>query len=437
MKSIFKVVLGVAALSLTQQASAANFRITGATSFRGAVHDTIVALMGGNPTANVATCKIATSVAAPTTLNAATARTAVNGANVVTFVGDLSSIGITGISTVQCSWSGSASGLVAINTGASLNYVSTAAASAATAGYDTTAFGASGTGDSGAALFAFSDVFQNAVTSTPVSGLTNTNVAIVPFIWVANRTSTLTGITSQQSRALFATGMQRRSLFTGNASDTSYVFATGRDGGSGTRITALAETKYGIANNVQQFFATTSGAIGAGSVTVLKLWPTTGSGADALSPGNGGYTSGSNIRDLMGYSTNTNTLTIQDQDGNVMLDPFDFVTPLENINGEVVSYLGAGDAATATGTTNNGKRLAYDGVQYTGDAASMERVYNGAYTFWCYQHLNHKGALTAGSDDLKLNNGLRNNITPLLGANGLDLSLMQVQRASDGAVVGP
>lgn len=434
MKSIFKIALGVAALSCVPHASAANFRITGSTAFRGAVHDTIVAMMGGTPGSNVATCKIATSAAAPGTVNDANNRTAINGATVVTFVGDLSSIGISGTSTVQCSWSGSASGLIAINVGTSLPFVPSATASAATAGFAGATFGAA-TSDSGAALFAFSDVYQSSVTTTTVSGLTNTNVAVVPFVWVANRGSGLTNVTAQMARALYATGLQKKSLFTGNPAHTNYVFATGRDGGSGTRITALAETKYGIANNVQQYLATTSGSIGSGTVTLLKLWPVTGSGADTLNPGNGGYTSGGSIRDLMGFTTNTNTLNVQDQDGNPAFD-FDG-NALTGVSGDVVGYLGAGDAATATGATNQGVRLAYEGVTFNGAAAGNDNVYNGAYTFWCYEHLNHKGALTTGTDDRKFNDGMKNAIVANLGANGLDLSLMLVQRTSDGAVVGP
>ena len=77
MKSFFKIAVGVCALSLVQQASAANIRITGSTAFRGAVHDTIVAMMGGTPASNSATCKIATTASAPGTVNDANNRSAV------------------------------------------------------------------------------------------------------------------------------------------------------------------------------------------------------------------------------------------------------------------------------------------------------------------------------------------------------------------------
>jgi len=444
MKSFYKIALGVIALSFAQQASAANIRITGSTAFRGGAHDAIVAMMGGTPASNVATCKIASSVAAPGTVTDATSRTAINGANIVTFVGDLSSIGISGTSTVQCSWSGSASGLIAVFSGdTTLTYVPSATAAGATAGYANTVFGASAS-DSGAALFAFSDVYQASVTSTPVSGLTNTNVAIVPFVYVANKGSNLcggyggtlnpsTGMTAQRARALSAAGVQPKSLFTGNAADTSLVIGTGRDGGSGTRITFLAETKFGIANLVKQYFATTSGSIGSGTVSELKLWPTTGNGADTLNPGNGGYTSGSSIRDLMGY-TSSSGLSVVDSTGAAFLNPF---TGAAITAADIIGYLGAGDAATATGATNQGVRLTYEGVSYDGTATDKEKLYNGAYTMWCYQHLNHKGALVSGTDDRKFNDGMKTNIVPNLGVNGLDIALMKVSRTNDGAVVGP
>jgi len=277
-----------------------------------------------------------------------------------------------------------------------------------------------------------------------VSGLTNSNVAIVPFVFVANRGSNLgggnsgpvnytTGMTAQRARALYALGVQKKSLFTGVAADTSLVFATGRDGGSGTRITAMAETKFGIANLVTQFQATTTGAIGAGTVTQLQVWPTTGTGADAINPGNGGYTSGGNVRDLMGFSSSSG-VTVVDATGAAYLNPFDASTIS---GGDIVSYLGAGDTATAAGGTNLGVRLPYEGVAFDGTSTGNNNVFNGAYTFWCYEHLNHKGTLVANTDDKRFADGVKTNIIANLGANGLDPASMNVQRTSDGAVVGP
>jgi len=428
MKSFLKIAAGVVALSFAQQASAdTTFRVTGSTAFRGAVHDTIVALMGGDPTNNTATCKMSTTAAAPTgTPTAADYRAVINGAGKVTFVGTLS--GISGTSTVQCSWSGSATGLIAINASTSLTYANASAANTATAGYDTAAF-AAGSSDAGAALFALSDVFQTSVTSTPVSGLTNSNIAVVPFSFVANRGTTgLSNVTAQQYRALYATGSQPLSLFTGVSTDTKKVYATGRDGGSGTRITVMAESKYGIANNVIQYYGVTSGTAtsGTGTVTSLQYWPTSSIATfDANNAGNGGYGSGGTIATLMGFLSGS--VNILNAAGG---------TDLSAQNCVILSYLGAGDANTAV-NTNGAVRLGYEGSTYTSDSTGADKVFYGAYTLWCYEHLNHKGALTSGTDDFKFNNLLKNNVTPNLGVNGLDITAMQVSRTGDGGVVGP
>ena len=72
------------------------------------------------------------------------------------------------------------------------------------------------------------------------------------------------------------------------------VLAVGRDNGSGTRITQLAETKYGVFTPVQQWKLT-----GTTAITVAQLWPV-GDGVGSFAAGNGGYTSGSTIRTFMG-----------------------------------------------------------------------------------------------------------------------------------------
>jgi len=68
----------------------------------------------------------------------------------------------------------------------------------------------------------------------------------------------------------------------------------GRDNGSGTRITSLAETKYGVFTPVQQWKIVSTGAVGSGSIVSAQLWPV-GDGVGSTTAGNGGYTSGSTI----------------------------------------------------------------------------------------------------------------------------------------------
>ena len=99
-----------------------------------------------------------------------------------------------------------------------------------------------------------------------------------------------------------------------------------------------------------------------------------------------------------------------------------------------MAYLGEADSATAV--TNGAVRLTYEGSRFDGSTGDKQNVYNGKYTFWCYEQLSHNGAIT-NADEITFNTAIVNNITPNLGTNGLDKSLMKVSRADDGAVVGP
>lgn len=437
MKSIFKVAAGVFALSLAQQASAdTTLVITGSTAFRGGVYDTIVAVMGGTPGSDTATCKITTTAAAPGTLTNTTAHTAINAANIVTFVGTFP--GISGITTIKCSMSGSATGLIAIYSNIPQSIVD---GTAATAGYSNAAFGTIVNPTPVAPNFAFSDVFQSSVTSTAVTGLSETNVAVVPFSFVANKgTATLapafTNMTAQNARALYSSGYEPVWIFTGDRTDTTTrVFATGRDNGSGTRITVLAETKYGVANLVKHYVVTTTGSVGSGTVTSTRLWPTSGVATfDPDNAGNGGYGSGGSIATIMGFTSSAGITAFRNNGTTVVTDAFGGGT-LNNVPAVIVGYLGESDSAAAV--TNGGVRLSYEGSLFDGTATGKQNVYNGKYTMWCYEHLSHNGAITPGSAEETFSNAIVNNITPNLGVNGLDQTLMKVARADDGAVVGP
>jgi len=434
MKSIVKIALGVAALAFVQPAAASTqFTITGSTAFRAGLYDTIVALMGGTPASNVATCKISTTAANANgaTPTAAQGRSAVNAANTVTFVGSISGINGGSPVTIYCSMSGSATGLIAIYNSTTLTYAS---AAATTAGYDHVAYSnttpaSSATTTPGAAQFAMSDVFQSSVTTTSVTGLNENTVAVVPFVLCANKGSTLTGLTAQNVRLLLNNGAVQQSNLTGNPSDTTNVYMTGRDNGSGTRITTLAETKFGITSNVQQYYGVTSGAAGSGTITSLQLWPTSGiANFDPINAGNGGYGSGGTIATLLGFTGGS--VNILNADGSLNY---------ADTNVSVVGYLGAGDANTAVGT-NGAVRLTYEGKSFLGtsDTTSVHSVQNGGYTLWCYEHLSYNG--TPAGDELALINAVKGAIISNLGANGIDPTTgtsMQVSRSGDGALVGP
>lgn len=411
MKSFLKITAVLAALSFAQQASAATIRITGSTAFRGGVHKAIVALMGGE-----ANCKFSHGMINGAVTPATQA--GYEGADYTTIQGTLS--GISGTSTVFCNWTGSATGIADVAGSIAINFIPTTALPA-TNGYANATVTQPAT-EPAVATIAFSDIFQSS-TPTASPSLTDHVVAIIPFTWVANRGTTgFDNVTAQQARALFTTGFQPKSIFTGNAAHTDYVLPIGRDNGSGTRGTMLAEIKYGVFTSVQQWKIVTSGSAGSGTVTSAQLWPV-GDGVGSTSAGNGGYSSGSFIRSILGF-TSTSGVTLLDDTGGVAAT---------DLAVSLVSCLGVSDAATAV--TNGGTRLKYDGVLYDGSNPSL--IYEGLYTMWGYLHLYTNGAPTG--DLLTFKNGLETQLdnTSVLGSNGLRDSQMHVFRQFDGAVVGP
>lgn len=411
MKSFLKLTAVLAALSFAQQASAATIRLTGSTAFRGGVHKAIVALMGGETN-----CKFAHGMISGATTAATQA--GYEGADYTVIQGTLS--GISGTSTVYCHWTGSTEGIHDVATSTAISFIPATSLPGST-GYTNAATTQSAT-ENAVADIAFSDVFQSSSTTT-TPALTDTIVAIIPFSWVANRLTTgFDTITAQQARALFTNGLQPKSLFTGNAADTDYVLPIGRDNGSGTRATTLAEIKYGVFTPVQQWKIVTSGSAGSGTVTSAQLWPI-GDGVGSTSAGNGGYSSGSFIRTILGMSS-TSGVELLDENG---------ASAGSGLSITLVSCLGVSDAATAV--TNGGVRLKYDGVLYDGSNPSL--IYEGQYTMWGYLHLFTNGA--ASGDLATFKSGVETQLdnTSVLGSNGLRDSQMHVGRQTDGAVVGP
>lgn len=416
MKPFFKLALSIIALSFAQQASAAVIRVTGSTAFRAGAHKGIVAMMGGETN-----CKFAHGMIT----GAATAQTqaAYEGADYTVIQGTIS--GIAGTSTVYCSWTGSATGVADVSNGTQINFIP-ASALPSGLGYANAAITQVATQQAIATL-AFSDAFV-ASTPTPNADLTDHVQAVIPFCWVANRLTTgITNMTQQQARAVLS-GSQPKSLWTGNAADTSLVLAVGRDTGSGTRIICLAETKYGISNPTAHYKLTSTGTSGSGSITVAQLWPLNDGSpvvpGSEIAVGNGGYSSGSTIRGFMGMAS-TATQRKNGTGANVG-SPTGY---------SFVSWLGISDANTATNGTNNAVRLSYEGVTYDGSNPNL--IYNGSYTAWGYLHLYSLPSTSADEDTFISNMDAQLDITSVLGTAGLQDSLMVVGRQFDGAVVGP
>jgi hypothetical protein len=251
-----------------------------------------------------------------------------------------------------------------------------------------------------------------------------------------------TNVTTQNFRALFGAGFQPLSLLTGSDADASiFAFATGRNDGSGTRTSYLAESGYGIANTVQQYVR---GAISGDEITQIHRVPAAGfsasiPGSNAKNAsvqwgnnadGNGGYSSGSALRDDMGRKTTATQ--VLDADGSELLAAGD---------GEIylVTWLSAGDAAPAV--AEGGRILAYngeilEGLRDTGavTAADEEKITNGVYTAWSFQQMYRLASLTSG-DEVTVYDNIKDNL--VLGTTGIPVDDMHVGRVVDGGVVSP
>lgn len=311
-----------------------------------------------------------------------------NGASKVIFKGDISGTPV----IIRTSWSGSAAGVrdVAQNnssvwfpvTTIDTNSLNNTAVSMANNSANTV---------QNTAEIAYSDVFQSStIYGSPT--LNDDTAGIIPFKFFASADApaSLTNISSLQARSLFGSGYIPLAVFSGNSSDqATYIYATGRDPESGTRITTMAETGYGVFGAVQQYQPT----VASGAVTGVVLWP-----AGTYAEGNGGSTSGSTVK---GY-----------------VEANGFV----NSNG-LISYLGASDWSVIA------KELSYNGISYSAD-----NVKQGKYTFWGYLHQMRHSSLSGTS--LSFYNSL-------LTAVRADTSWlvkttdMSVARSSDGGLINP
>lgn len=409
MKSFIHLFTAILALTVVQQASAdLTIRLTGSTAFRPGTHKAIIAMMGG-----AGNCRIAHGAIVGTTSNT---QGSFESADYTIIRGTAASI--PGITTVHCTWTGSATGIKDVAQNNQLSFLAASQLPVNT-GY-TNAAVSQAPSETAVPDFAFSDVFQ-ASTPTPTPALEDNQLAIIPFSWVANEGTTgITNMTQQLARALYSNGSQPKKLFTGNdtAPDADQlVLAIGRDNGSGTRITQLAETQYGVFNTVQQWKLTNVGT----AVTVAQVWPLN-DGVGAFATGNGGYSSGSTIRNFMGWTSAS--VQLKNAAGTD-------VGSLQPVT--LVAWLGITDSTTAV--TNGAVRLSYEGVFY--DGTNPKLIYEGLYTGWGYLHVYTKAGLSTDQGQFRDNLATQFDDVNVLGTAGLQVSQMHVSRVNDGATVGP
>jgi hypothetical protein len=323
--------------------------------------------------------------------------------------------------------------------------------------------------------FSFSDVAQSA---TPVSGLSLAGgpVGVVVFTMIANKTWSddklaatplsgrmPTGITAQQFRSMAQRGFVPLSFFTGNAADTSRVFLTGRNDGSGTRTSYLSETGVGAATPIKQYVGYDRSQ--AANLPSIFLVPANG-GFDAQGvarpeyrstvwgntlDGNGGHVSSGDVRtDLPKTTASTAVYEFVDLDesGTITANEAQIQFPASKLY--MISWVTYNDARGARGSglasARNAEILGYEGVRLEGLAGDnpptnltgedLAKVANGAYTAWNFQQLYYV-ASRPGANTVFTELSTRLNDPAVIGTAGLPLGAMNVDRTVDGGVILP
>jgi len=239
---------------------------------------------------------------------------------------------------------------------------------------------------------AFSDTYQstsifngrvNGVSYSTLSGYDSGDgiVGVVAFTWAGSKGFPTNGnITAQVANQILAAGNVPLTLITGSASDsTNSAYLVGRNVDSGTRLTTLAETTYGVRTPVTQYAVATGYSGGGGSTATLSNTSTTNTlilypvetidGISSTTAGNSGYSSGGTLCGLLTNSYAQGAgLTVAG------------VAARSTGTNFLIGYAGVGDA---NGKVSGGLvKLAYDGV-----FCSTNAIAQGQYTFWGYEHL--------------------------------------------------
>jgi len=275
---------------------------------------------------------------------------------------------------------------------------------------------------------AMADVFQGTTpflgsltvggTTTNYATLNDNIVGVVPFVWVSSLDGgAITNMTPQLAQGLFANGQYSLGLFTGNNADEStYVWATGRNPDSGTRLTAVCETGIGATVPIVQFQpkatsgSTTAITTAGGTIGANVIWPADTVNGISIIPGNSGYSSGGQLAAAMG----NHTATTSGMSG-----------------GFYVTYLSTGDATTAA--NGGAHRLSYNGVTlpFVSGSYNYTPIIEGQYTFWGYEHLDYADSLSGVP--LTFAGDMINEIS---GTTATILyTAMNVSRSSDGGLV--
>ena len=444
--------IGIAALAAVSTASAAGtvIHVTGSTAFRGATTAAIKNVLGG--AATVKTSYAGTSGGASGATYAVFQSTA---AAVPGFAaGDLPV-------TVKCTWTGSVGGVKTIASAPPIAITATTAPNGwmsvtnltGGAGVEVAVVAPSYTLDTTVftapvenlfADVAMSDSHQSSTGFTTVA-LTETNVGVIPFEWVANNGSpaNLNGITPLLAQALLSGGMPL-SQFTKSAADQgTVVYAMGRDFDSGTRLACLAETGIAFRGSVQHIeprFNAAGAGTALGAVLGVRLWhgPVTVLG-ETFQIGQSGFSGGGALADALATPGSSTADPSESAAGAGDAAPFGA--------GWLVAMLGRSDASRACKTTviagNTAHRMTWNGVAdwvgpilASGAPTSFddEAIRQGDYSLWEFEFLTYRGDI-----DIKRKIGADKIAADLLAGtastSGIVLSTMSVNRPVEGGLI--
>jgi hypothetical protein len=224
---------------------------------------------------------------------------------------------------------------------------------------------------------------------------TGSEVGVITFTWVRNKGLwTGSNLTDAMIRQALK-GFCKRAVFSGNPADSNdYVYVSGRDNQSGTRVNAFGTSGFGIFTIPNQFEMDSTG-------NMLDLDAPNGTYA-----GDFGFSSGGTLATTMGADTTAKA---------------------DNWNGgtgfSVIAYLSRGDADKAI--TAGAVELTYNGV-----AQSAANVKEGTYTFWGNEYIYQANGVGAEAQSAyaRLANGTTGIVNYCDGVKAIKLTDMHCNR---------
>jgi hypothetical protein len=231
---------------------------------------------------------------------------------------------------------------------------------------------------------------------------TNAGVGVITFTFVRNPgVWTGTNISSSQFRQaenVSTLATCPLAVFSGNAADTTtFVYISGRDNQSGTRVNTFGDTGYGIFAAANQIEMDSSG-------NMQQVPPLSGNYL-----GDFGFSSGGTLAGTMGANTTATT---------------DQITGATGFS--VVAYLSRGDANTAIG--KGAVELNYNGVQQ-----STANVLEGKHTLWGNEFILQRNGASVAAQKVWLS------LAPTAsgfgtGGNGIDSQIASPPSAGASAI---